>query len=51
MIVDEVFEKIMHKLGPCDIAIDLFASKHNYRLKNYVSYEPDLKAMLLMHFL
>ncbi|VDH89896.1 Hypothetical predicted protein [Mytilus galloprovincialis] len=43
MIIDSIFECIMNKLGPCDI--DLFASKHNNRLEQYVSFGPDVKAL------
>ena len=48
MITDDVFDKIMLKLGPCDI--DLFASKHNYRLEKYVSFGPDVNAYAVNAF-
>lgn len=48
MIIDDIFEKIMSKFGPCEI--DLFASKHNFRLTNYVSYGPDINAFAVNAF-
>ncbi|CAG2203580.1 unnamed protein product [Mytilus edulis] len=48
MIIDSIFECIMNKLGPCDI--DLFASKHNNRLEQYVSFGPDVKALAVNAF-
>ena len=48
MVSKDIFNKIMLKLGPCDI--DLFASKYNYRLDNYVSFGPDVDAFAINAF-
>ena len=48
MVSKDIFDKIMLKFGPCDI--DLFASKYNYRLENYVSFGPDVNAFAINAF-
>lgn len=37
-----VFDKIIETYGQCDI--DLFASRHNFQFRPYVSYTPDINA-------
>lgn len=48
MLCSKVFQRIQFYLGDCEI--DLFASKSNFRLPQYVSYRPDHKAFAVNAF-
>ena len=48
MLCDEVFQIIQTRLGTCDI--DLFVSRNNCKLPNFVSYKPDPVAFAVNAF-
>lgn len=48
MLRDDVFQQIQLIFGPLEV--DMFASKHNRRLPQYVSYAPDAQAIAVNAF-
>ena len=43
-----VFKRLQNLCGKCDV--DLFASKDNHQLENYVSFKPDPNAVAIDAF-